>query len=93
LATFELRSEQYLSSYKGAHIPGWWARGEVEHRGMRGGSDIPDTVNQGRQQDTGVANIRIQQASRLLPPNGTPAHAARQRSKKLNGYLTPQGPL
>lgn len=29
---FELRSERYQSAYKGAHLPGWWRRGEVEHR-------------------------------------------------------------
>lgn len=28
----ELRSERYQSAYKGAHLPGWWQRGEVEHR-------------------------------------------------------------
>jgi DNA-binding GntR family transcriptional regulator len=28
----ERRSERYQSAYKGAHLPGWWRRGEVEHR-------------------------------------------------------------
>ena len=28
----ERRSERYQSAYKGAHLPGWWMRGEVEHR-------------------------------------------------------------
>ncbi|MFC3052874.1 GntR family transcriptional regulator [Kordiimonas pumila] len=32
LEALELRSERYQSAYKGAHFPGWWQRGEVEHR-------------------------------------------------------------
>jgi DNA-binding GntR family transcriptional regulator len=27
-----LRSERFQSAYKGEHLPGWWQRGEVEHR-------------------------------------------------------------
>jgi DNA-binding GntR family transcriptional regulator len=29
-----LRSERYQSAYKGEHLPGWWQRGEVEHRAI-----------------------------------------------------------
>lgn len=32
LEQLELRSERYQSAYKGAHLPGWWLRGEAEHR-------------------------------------------------------------
>lgn len=32
LEQLELRSERYQSVYKGAHLPGWWQRGEAEHR-------------------------------------------------------------
>ncbi len=32
LEQLELRSERYQSAYKGAHLPGWWQRGETEHR-------------------------------------------------------------
>ena len=32
LETLELRSERYQSAYKGEHMPGWWMRGELEHR-------------------------------------------------------------
>lgn len=32
LEQLELRSERYQSAYKGAHLPGWWQRGEAEHR-------------------------------------------------------------
>lgn len=32
LEHMELRSERYQSAYKGAHIVGWWQRGEAEHR-------------------------------------------------------------
>lgn len=32
LEQLELRSERYQSAYKGAHLPGWWQRGEDEHR-------------------------------------------------------------
>lgn len=31
LEQLELRSERYQSTYKGAHLPGWWQRGEAEH--------------------------------------------------------------
>jgi DNA-binding GntR family transcriptional regulator len=32
LEQLELRSERYQSAYKGAHMLGWWQRGEAEHR-------------------------------------------------------------
>ena len=32
LEQLEKRSERYQSAYKGAHLPGWWQRGEAEHR-------------------------------------------------------------
>lgn len=32
LEQLELRSERYQTVYKGAHLPGWWQRGEAEHR-------------------------------------------------------------
>lgn len=32
LDQLERRSERYQSAYKGAHLPGWWLRGEAEHR-------------------------------------------------------------
>ncbi|MBX3563579.1 MAG: GntR family transcriptional regulator [Sphingomonas sp.] len=32
LRTLELRSARYQSASKGAHLPGWWQRGEDEHR-------------------------------------------------------------
>lgn len=32
IGMLERRSERYQSAYKGAHLPGWWMRGEVEHR-------------------------------------------------------------
>jgi len=32
LDQLEMRSERYQSAYKGAHLPGWWQRGEMEHR-------------------------------------------------------------
>lgn len=32
LEQLEGRSERYQSAYKGAHLPGWWLRGEAEHR-------------------------------------------------------------
>lgn len=32
LEALEERSQRYQSAYKGAHISGWWQRGELEHR-------------------------------------------------------------
>jgi DNA-binding GntR family transcriptional regulator len=32
LFALTLRSERFQSAYKGEHLPGWWQRGEVEHR-------------------------------------------------------------
>jgi DNA-binding GntR family transcriptional regulator len=32
LEQLELHSERYQSAYKGAHLVGWWQRGEAEHR-------------------------------------------------------------
>ena len=32
LEQLEKRSERYHSAYKGAHLVGWWQRGEAEHR-------------------------------------------------------------
>jgi DNA-binding GntR family transcriptional regulator len=32
LEQLELRSERYHSAYRGAHMVGWWQRGEAEHR-------------------------------------------------------------
>lgn len=34
LAALEQRSERYQSAYRGTHLPRWWARGEIEHRGI-----------------------------------------------------------
>jgi DNA-binding GntR family transcriptional regulator len=34
LAALEKRSERYQSAYKGEHLPGWWQRGEQEHRAL-----------------------------------------------------------
>jgi DNA-binding GntR family transcriptional regulator len=34
LEQLEMRSERYQSAYKGAHMIGWWQRGEAEHRGL-----------------------------------------------------------
>lgn len=34
LEQLEMRSERYQSAYKGAHMLGWWQRGEAEHRGL-----------------------------------------------------------
>ncbi len=34
LEQLEMRSERYQSAYKGAHLPGWWQRGEAEHRAL-----------------------------------------------------------
>jgi DNA-binding GntR family transcriptional regulator len=34
LGQLELRSGRYQSASKGAHLPGWWLRGEAEHRAL-----------------------------------------------------------
>ncbi len=34
LEALEKRSERYQSAYKGEHLPGWWRRGEQEHRAL-----------------------------------------------------------
>ena len=34
LEQLEKRSERYQAAYKGAHLPGWWQRGEAEHRAL-----------------------------------------------------------
>ena len=34
LEQLELRSARYQSAYKGAHLQGWWQRGEAEHRAL-----------------------------------------------------------
>lgn len=34
LEALEKRSERYQSAYKGEHLPGWWQRGEQEHRAL-----------------------------------------------------------
>lgn len=34
LATLEARSTRYQRANRGAHLPGWWHRGEAEHRGL-----------------------------------------------------------
>jgi DNA-binding GntR family transcriptional regulator len=34
LVELEVRSERYQSAYKGAHIVGWWQRGQTEHRAL-----------------------------------------------------------
>lgn len=34
LQALEKRSERYQSAYKGEHLPGWWQRGEQEHRAL-----------------------------------------------------------
>jgi DNA-binding GntR family transcriptional regulator len=34
LSQLELRCERYQSAFKGAHVPGWWQRGEAEHRAV-----------------------------------------------------------
>ena len=34
LEQLEIRSERYQSAYKGAHMLGWWQRGESEHRAL-----------------------------------------------------------
>jgi DNA-binding GntR family transcriptional regulator len=34
LVELEVRSERYQSAYKGAHVVGWWQRGQMEHRAL-----------------------------------------------------------
>jgi DNA-binding GntR family transcriptional regulator len=34
LVELEVRAERYHSAYKGAHVLGWWQRGQTEHRAL-----------------------------------------------------------
>jgi DNA-binding GntR family transcriptional regulator len=76
LEQLEIRSERYQSAYKGAHLVGWWQRGEAEHR------ELADTIASGDAGRAGALAARhlARTALELLAALAPEFDAARLRS-------------
>ena len=71
LGTLELRSARYQSASKGAHLPGWWHRGEAEHR------ELFDAISRGNAGAAGelaarhLARTALELLAALAPEHDT----------------------
>jgi DNA-binding GntR family transcriptional regulator len=71
LEALEKRSERYQSAYKGEHLPGWWQRGEQEHRALF------DAISSGSAQRAGelaarhLARTALELLAALVPEYDT----------------------
>lgn len=67
LAQLEKRSERYQSAYKGAHLPGWWQRGEAEHRELFTAIANGDAAQSGELAARHLARTALELLAALAP--------------------------
>lgn len=67
LEQLEMRSERYQSAYKGAHLPGWWQRGEAEHRELFSAIKARDSRRAGELAARHLARTALELLAALAP--------------------------
>lgn len=67
LEQLEKRSERYQSAYKGAHLPGWWQRGEAEHRELFAAMAKGDAAQAGELAARHLARTALELLAALAP--------------------------
>jgi DNA-binding GntR family transcriptional regulator len=67
LEQLEKRSERYQSAYKGAHLPGWWQRGEAEHRELFNAMADGDAAQAGELAARHLARTALELLAALAP--------------------------
>jgi len=67
----QLRSERYQSAYKGAHMPGWWQRGEAEHRELFGAISAGDVAKASELSARHLARTALELLAALAPEYDT----------------------
>ena len=71
LETLEKRSERYQSAYKGEHLPGWWQRGEQEHRALFDAVSAGDAISAGELSARHLARTALELLAALAPEYDT----------------------
>jgi DNA-binding GntR family transcriptional regulator len=71
LEQLELRSERYQSTYKGAHLVGWWQRGEAEHRELIEAMCAGDVALSGELAARHLARTALELLAALAPEYDT----------------------
>jgi DNA-binding GntR family transcriptional regulator len=71
LKILELRSERYQSAYKGAHLPGWWLRGELEHREIFNALVAGDPIQASELAARHLARTALELLAALAPEHDT----------------------
>lgn len=67
LEQLEKRSERYQTAYKGAHLPGWWQRGEAEHRELFHAMASGDAAQAGELAARHLARTALELLAALAP--------------------------
>ena len=71
LEALEKRSERYQSAYKGEHLPGWWQRGEQEHRALFDAISAGDALQAGELSARHLARTALELLAALAPEYDT----------------------
>ena len=71
LEMLEKRSERYQSAYKGEHLPGWWQRGEQEHRALFDAMSSGDPKRAGELAARHLARTALELLAALVPEYDT----------------------
>lgn len=71
LEQLEMRSERYQSAYKGAHLPGWWQRGEAEHRELFSAIEKGDAAQASELAARHLARTALELLAALAPEYDT----------------------
>jgi DNA-binding GntR family transcriptional regulator len=71
LEALEKRSERYQSAYKGEHLPGWWQRGEQEHRALFEAISTGDAMAAGELSARHLARTALELLAALAPEYDT----------------------
>lgn len=71
LEALEKRSERYQSAYKGEHLPGWWQRGEQEHRALFAAISRGDSAQAGELSARHLARTALELLAALAPEYDT----------------------
>jgi DNA-binding GntR family transcriptional regulator len=61
------KSEQYQSVHKGQHLPGWWLRGEQEHRDLLDAIGLGDAQKAGELLARHLARTALELLAALAP--------------------------
>jgi DNA-binding GntR family transcriptional regulator len=71
LEALEKRSARYQSAYKGEHLPGWWQRGEQEHRALFKAISERDAALAGELSARHLARTALELLAALAPEYDT----------------------